>query len=65
MGDVVLALNGVYVTRVEELTDTMHRYKPGTKVSLRYRRYKTIYDTFVVIGTDRTQSGQTVSKATE
>lgn len=49
IGDDILAINGVYVFSVEELTEQVHRCKPGTRVSLRYRRYSTIYDTFVVM----------------
>jgi hypothetical protein len=47
------------VFTAEELTNMMHRCKPGTKVSLRYRRYSTIYDTFVIIGNEMTRNGQT------
>jgi hypothetical protein len=57
-GDDVLAINGVYVFTVEELTDQMHRCKPGTKVDLRYRRYSTIYDTVVVMGAETTRNTQ-------
>ena len=64
-GDVVLALDGVYVFTVEELTDNVHRCKPATKVPLRYRRRSTIYDTFVVMGTETTPRGQTSVKAAE
>jgi hypothetical protein len=50
IGDYILALGGVYLFTVEELTNNIHRYKPGAQVSLRYRSRSTIYDTFVVMG---------------
>ena len=52
IGDDILALDGIYLFTVEELMNTMHRYKPATKVSLRYRRRSTIYDSFVIMGPD-------------
>ncbi len=51
-GDVVLAIDGVYVYTLEELMVRIHCYQPGAKVSLRYSRYSTIYDTFVVMGAE-------------
>jgi Peptidase family M48/PDZ domain/Domain of unknown function (DUF5666) len=58
-GDDVLAINGAYVFTVEELIDEMHHCKPGTRVVLRYRRYSTIYDMFVVMGSETTRNAQT------
>jgi hypothetical protein len=54
IGDDILALDGIYLFTVEELMNIMHRYKPGTKVSLRYRRRSTIYDSFVIMGAEET-----------
>jgi len=53
MGDDILALGGVYVFTAQELTDNLHRYAPGSRVALRFRRRSTIYDTFVVMGSER------------
>ena len=55
IGDDILALDGIYLFTVEELMNKMHRYKPGTRVSLRYRRRSTIYDSFVIMGAEETQ----------
>jgi hypothetical protein len=32
-----------------------HLYKPGTKLSIRYRRRSTIYDSYVVMRAEGTQ----------
>lgn len=53
VGDDILALGGVYVFTAQELTDNLHLYKPGNRVALRFRRRSTIYDTFVVMGSER------------
>jgi len=55
IGDDILAIDGIYLFTVEELINTVYRYKPGTKVSLRYRRRSTIYDSFVIMGAEETQ----------
>jgi len=52
VGDYILALGGIYVFTVEELTQNMRRYPPGARVSLRYRRRSIIYDTSVVMRAD-------------
>jgi hypothetical protein len=57
VGDVILAIGGRYVFTVEELNEEVHRQAPGIKVALRYRRYATIYDTYVVMGAEK-NSGQ-------
>jgi hypothetical protein len=59
MGDEILALDGMYFFTVEDLTNKMHSYNPGTKVSLRYRRRSTIYDTFVIMGVEVRQKSAT------
>lgn len=53
VGDDILAVGGVYVFTAQELTDILHRYEPGNRVALRFRRRSTIYDTFVVMGSER------------
>ena len=51
-GDFILALNDGYVFTVEDLTQAIRQYRPGSKVSVRYRRYARIYDTYVIMGTE-------------
>ncbi len=53
VGDDILALGGVYVFTAQELMDNLHRYAPGSRVALRFRRRSTIYDTFVVMDSER------------
>jgi len=50
-GDTILAIENHYLFTVEELGDEIRRYRPGAKVAVRYRRYSTINDTMLVIGT--------------
>ena len=50
-GDVILAINDHYLFTVEELNGEIHRHKPGTTIAVRYRRYSTIYDVSLVVGT--------------
>lgn len=52
VGDDILALGGVYVFTAEELMDDLHRYNPGDRVALRFRRRSTIYDTFIIMGSE-------------
>ena len=52
-GDFILAIDGHYVFTVEDLAQELRRFSAGSKVSVRYRRYSTIYDTYVVTGTVR------------
>jgi hypothetical protein len=34
------------------MSEKIHRHKPGTRITVRYRRYSTIYETSVVVGTE-------------
>jgi hypothetical protein len=52
VGDYILAMGGVYVFTAQQLMDSVHSYKPGGRVALRFRRRSTIYDTLVVIGSE-------------
>jgi len=52
-GDVILAIDDHYLFTVGELKEEISHHQPGTNVTLRYRRFSTIYDTSVVVG--RTQ----------
>jgi S1-C subfamily serine protease len=51
VGDTILAIGNHYVFTVEELANEIRHCRPGAKVSIRYRRYATIYDTYLVVGT--------------
>ena len=51
-GDVILAMADHYLYTADELKAEVHRHQPGLTVSLRYRRYSTIYDTSITIGKD-------------
>jgi len=48
-GDAILAVNDRYLFTIRELQDEITRHQPGTKIAIRYRRYSTIYDTFLVV----------------
>ena len=61
VGDDILAVGGVYVITAQQLMDNVHRYKPGSKVALRFRRRSTIYDTFIVMGSEGEVAGTAVS----
>jgi hypothetical protein len=50
-GDTILAIENHYLFTVEELNDEIRRHKPGAKVTVRYRRYSSIYETMLVVGT--------------
>jgi PDZ domain-containing protein len=49
-GDVVLAINDHYLFTIGELRDEISHHEPGTKISVRYRRYSTIYDVTLAVG---------------
>jgi S1-C subfamily serine protease len=49
-GDVVLAIGDRFLFTANELNDEIRRYKPGSRVAFRYRRYSTIYDGNLTIG---------------
>jgi hypothetical protein len=49
-GDVILALDNHYLFTGGELDAEIKHHKPGTQVAVRYRRYSTIYDTSLVVG---------------
>ena len=52
-GDVILAIDDHYLFTVGELNDEISHHQPGTKITVRYRRFSTINDTRLVVG--RTQ----------
>ena len=49
-GDVILAVDDHYLFTAEELDAEIKHHKPGTQVAVRYRRYSTIYETYLVVG---------------
>ena len=50
-GDVIIAINDHYLFTVAELKEEISHHQPGAKIAIRYRRYSTIYDASVVVGT--------------
>lgn len=50
-GDVVLAIDDHYFYTGQEMNDEILRRKPGTRITVRYRRYRTISEASVVVGT--------------
>jgi S1-C subfamily serine protease len=49
-GDVILAINDHYLFTIGELKEEIGRHEPGTKISVRYRRYSTIYEASLLVG---------------
>jgi hypothetical protein len=50
-GDVILAIDDHYLFTAQEMNEEIQRHKPGATISVRYRRYSTIYAATVVVGT--------------
>jgi hypothetical protein len=50
-GDVILAINDIYLFTIGELTHQVSRLQPGTKIVVRYRRYAMISEASVTVGT--------------
>jgi PEGA domain/PDZ domain len=50
LGDYILAIDNHYLFTVEELDSEVSSHKLGTRVAVRYRRYSTIDETFLIIG---------------
>lgn len=51
VGDVVLAIDDHFLYTGQEMNDEILRHKPGTRIHVRYRRYRTTYEASVVMGT--------------
>jgi hypothetical protein len=49
-GDVILSINDHYLFTVTALKEEISHHQPGTKITVRYRRYSTIYDAALVVG---------------
>jgi putative serine protease PepD len=54
-GDYIVAIDNHYIFTVEDLADEVRQLTPGSKVNIRYRRYSTIYDTYIVMGHARSE----------
>ena len=50
-GDVILAINDLYLFTIGELTHQVSHLQPGTKIGVRYRRRATISEASVTVGT--------------
>jgi hypothetical protein len=50
-GDVILAINDIYLFTIGELTHQVSRLQPGTKIVVRYRRRAMISEASVTVGT--------------
>lgn len=50
LGDYILAIDNHYFFSVEELDSEVRSHKPGARVAVRYRRYSTIDEAFLIIG---------------
>jgi hypothetical protein len=48
--DVVLAIDSHFLYTGQEMNDEILRHKPGTKITIRYRRHGRIYEASVVVG---------------
>jgi PDZ domain len=51
--DVILAIDNHYLFTGEELNAEIKHYQPGTQVLVRYRRYSTIYEAHLLVGSLR------------
>lgn len=49
-GDAILAIEDHFLFTVEELTEEVSRYQPGTRIKVRYRRRSAINEASVVVG---------------
>jgi hypothetical protein len=50
-GDVILAVDDRFLFTIEELDREIHRHRPGTQITVRYRRYTTINASTVLVAT--------------
>lgn len=49
-GDVILAINDHYLFTIRELQEEISHHEPGTKLTVRYRRYSAINEASIVVG---------------
>jgi S1-C subfamily serine protease len=50
-GDVILAINAHYLFTIDEVRAELLRYKPGTRLLVRYRRNQFISENYLILGT--------------
>jgi S1-C subfamily serine protease len=48
-GDVLMAIDGHYLTTVKQLIALLHTYAPGSRVAIRYRRGVSLIDTEITL----------------
>jgi S1-C subfamily serine protease len=61
-GDVILAINDLYLFTIGELTHQVSHLQPGTKIVVRYRRIAMISEASVTVGTIQSSLGEKLSK---
>jgi hypothetical protein len=49
-GDVILAINDHYLFTIRELQEEIGHHQPGTRLTVRYRRYSAINEATIVVG---------------
>ena len=49
-GDLILAINDHYLFTIRELKEEISHHQPGTRITVRYRRFSSINDTSLVVG---------------
>jgi hypothetical protein len=48
-GDVLLSLDGRFLFTAKDVAEEVHHHKPGERISIRFRRYAMIYDTYLAL----------------
>lgn len=49
-GDVILSIDDRYLFTISGLKEEISHHQPGARITVRYRRYSTIYDASLVVG---------------
>jgi hypothetical protein len=49
-GDVLMSLDGHFLYTVNEVTEEVHRHKPGERIPISFRRRSITYETYVALG---------------
>jgi len=57
-GDLILAVNDHFLYTIEELNNAIVRFKPGTEITIRYRRYKMTYEAPLIVGSPEARDPQ-------
>jgi PDZ domain len=53
VGDVILAIDDHYLYTAQEMNDEILRHKPGSRINVRCRHFRTLYEASVVVGSAR------------